>query len=75
MPEGDGRERDHGRRQPPRRNELRSKTSPRQTCRDRCQEQPDIPQLDVDPFKTRNPQFAGIFPLNVFSRWKHQLKM
>jgi len=75
MPEGYGRERDYGPRQPPGRNDVRSKRSPRQARCQHGQEQPGIPQLDVDFLQARNPQFAGISPLSVFFGRKHRLKM
>jgi hypothetical protein len=75
MPEGHGRERDRGTRQPPARNEVRSKRRPRQARCEHGQEQPAIPQLDMDLLQARNPQFAGIFPLSVFFERKHRLKM
>jgi len=75
MPESDGRERDHGPGQPPGRNEVRSKRSPRQARCQHGQEQPGIPQLDMDLLKARNPKFAGISPLSVFFGREHRLKM
>jgi hypothetical protein len=54
---------------------VRSKRSPRQASCEQGQEQPGIPQLDVELLQARNPQFARIFSLSVFFGRKHRLKM